>query len=144
MPIPHLPFRRTAIAVVLSLPVYAAAGQGGATQLRLEVAAGYQSRVFDQGASEIVAYDPHSRRLFVTNGNTGNIDVLDASVVDPDDDVEELPLLSEVDLHAYWAESGGANSVAVKNGVVAATVENADKTLPGRVMMFDTVCQPSC
>ena len=144
MPTPHLRFTRIAIAIILSLPVYAAAGQGGAPQLRLEVAAGYQSRVFDQGASEIVAYDPHSRRLFVTNGNTGNIDVLDASVVDPDDDVEELPLLSEVDLHAYWAESGGANSVAVKNGVVAAAVENADKTLPGRVMMFDTVGQPIC
>jgi DNA-binding beta-propeller fold protein YncE len=83
---------------------------------------------FDQSAAEIVAHDPGSQRLFVVNANSGRIDVLDARVP------SQPTKLFEIDLSAYGAS---VNSVAVHRGLVAAAVENADKTAPGRAVLLD-------
>ena len=39
----------------------------------------YDSGIFDEGAAEITAYDPASKKLFVINSATDTIDVLDVS-----------------------------------------------------------------
>lgn len=80
-------------------------------------------------AAEIVSFDPVSRRLFVTNASANRIDVLDAA------DVDAPNLIFSISTAAY---GGGVNSVAVKNGIVAAAVENAVVTDPGVLVLFDT------
>ena len=97
--------------------------------IRLSVAGTYATGVFDEGAAEIVDYDPVSMRLFVVNGDANAIDVLDAA--DPDHPTR----LFAIPLAAY---GNGVNSVAVKDGIVAAAVEADPKQLPGQVVFFDT------
>ncbi len=97
--------------------------------IQLSVAGSYATGAFDEGAAEIVAHDPATQRLFVVNGGTKAIDVLDAT--DPTNPVR----LFDISILAY---GGGVNSVAVKNGIVAAAVEADPKQNPGTVVFFDT------
>lgn len=80
------------------------------------------------GGAEIVAYDPGTRSLFVTNAADNRVDIL--SIADPTSPRPRKP----IDLHSF---GGGVNSVAVMNGLVAAAVEGFVKTDPGRVVIFD-------
>ena len=77
---------------------------------------------------EIVAHDPVSQRLFTTSAVAGFLDVVDFS------DPTNLATISSIDLNPY----GGVTSVAVKNGIVAVASPNADETLNGSVVFFDT------
>ena len=67
----------------------------------------YASGIYNQGASEIVAHDAATNRLFVVNGATSKIDVL--SLADP----SAPALLFSIDLAIYGRQ---ANSVAVLAG----------------------------
>ena len=89
----------------------------------------FKTGIFADGAAEIVAHDPESQRLFVTNGSAASIDVLDIS--DPSD----IILLFSIDLTPYGKK---ANSVAVYSEVIAAAVENVNTQQPGQVVFFDT------
>jgi hypothetical protein len=89
----------------------------------------YASGVFDEGAAEIVAFDAKTRRLFVSNANENTIDAL--SVADPANPTKVFT----IDLSPYGA---GINSVAVRNGILAAAVQADPKQEPGRVVFFDT------
>ena len=88
----------------------------------------YSSGVFNRGAAEIVAYDPASKRLFVVNASAVTVDVLNLS--NPANPV----LLGTINAQA---EGGVANSVAVRNGVVAIAIEATVKTDPGKVVFYD-------
>jgi hypothetical protein len=79
------------------------------------------------GGAEINAYDAHSRRLFVSNGAKGWIDVYD--LADPAAP-RLIGLLDTRDLGPT------VNSVAVHNGQVAVAVEAAPKTSPGSVALY--------
>lgn len=81
------------------------------------------------GSAEISAYDPASKRLFVTNITNGTLDILDFS-----NPVAATPV-SSIDMTPY---GGGINSVAVKNGFVAAAVEGNTTAEDGKVVFFDT------
>jgi len=92
----------------------------------------YATGIFDRSSAEIVAHDPKTQRLFVVNAETGRIDVL--SILAPD----APTLLFSVDIGAVFPNGQGiVNSVAVYKGLVAAAVEAAPKTDPGRVVFFD-------
>ena len=91
----------------------------------------FATGIFDEGAAEIVSYDPATQRLFVVNGFAATIDVLDIS--DPSDPQALTPISVNVTV-----DDEKANSVAVKNGIVAAAVENVDTQAPGAVIFFDT------
>ena len=78
----------------------------------------------DQGIAEIVAFDPASRRLFVVNNGTKQVDVLDLANPAAPTKVGELTV------------AGAPNSVAVKNGIVAVAVANEAGGLPGEVAFF--------
>nr|WP_204142013.1 choice-of-anchor I family protein [Halomicronema sp. CCY15110] len=88
----------------------------------------FATGVFDEGAAEINAFDPTSDRLFVVNSNAVTIDILDVS------DPSAPTLINQIDATQFGA---GANSVAVKNGIVAVAIENEVVTDPGKVVFFD-------
>ncbi|MEP1094921.1 MAG: choice-of-anchor I family protein [Cyclobacteriaceae bacterium] len=97
--------------------------------ISLELISTYNTGFFDESGAEIVAHDPSSQRLFVTNGGTKQIDILDIS------DPNNITLVSSIDLSPYGKS---ANSVAVKDGIVVAAVENVDKQSVGKAVFFDT------
>lgn len=87
-----------------------------------------------EAASEIVAYDKASKRMFTTNGAANKIDIIDVS------NVAKPALVSQIDLSPYGT---GVNSVTSQNGKVAVAVEvkSADglyTSSKGKVVIFDT------
>ncbi len=84
---------------------------------------------FDEGVSEIVAYDEDNEELYVVNARAALVEVL--SIADPANPVS-------VDVIDVAAFGGIANSVAVKDGIVAIAVEAFVKQDPGQIIFFDT------
>ncbi len=80
-----------------------------------------------EAASEIVAYDAGTRRLFITNGAQNRIDVVSVANVDAPALLFSIPIASF---------GGTVNGVAVRNGLVAAAIEGVPRTSPGRVVLF--------
>lgn len=77
--------------------------------------------------SEISAFDPATKRLFVVSGGS-LLQVLDVS------NPTKPTLVDEIDISAYGR---AANSVTVSHGIVAIAVEANPKTSPGQVVFFD-------
>lgn len=92
----------------------------------------YASGVYGEGAAEIVAHDPVTQRLFVVNAQAASVDVLDIS--NPAQPVK----VGQIDVGLYGSV---ANSVAVRNGLVAVAVENVVKTDLGQVVFFNDALQ---
>jgi DNA-binding beta-propeller fold protein YncE len=92
----------------------------------------YASGIFDEGGAEIVAHDPRSHRLFVVNAQAATVDVL--SIWNP----SQPEKVDQIDVTPFGAV---ANSVAVREGLIAVAVENAIKTDPGMVVIFNTQLQ---
>jgi hypothetical protein len=91
----------------------------------------YQTGLFDEGAVEISAYDPVSRRAFMTFAEQPRLDVVDLS--DPAHPVFAF----SIDL-TPWGADAHATSVAVRGGIVATAVpQGEDDTAPGKVLFFD-------
>jgi 2',3'-cyclic-nucleotide 2'-phosphodiesterase (5'-nucleotidase family) len=89
----------------------------------------YRTGVFQESSAEIPAYDPLTRRLFVSNAQSASVDVFDLS--DPTNPIK----MGEI----VGADFGGlVNSVTAKNGIVAVAVEANIKTDPGRAILFRT------
>lgn len=78
-------------------------------------------------AAEISAFDPRTKKLFVTNATKPAIDVIDLS--DP---------TNPIFLEALRFSGGGVNSVSVKDGLLAAAIEAEVKTNPGKVLVWNT------
>jgi hypothetical protein len=77
---------------------------------------------------EIVVHDPASQRLFTTSAIAGFLDIINFS------NPTAPTVINSIDMNSY----GGVTSVAVKNGIVAVASPNADETLNGSVVFFDT------
>jgi len=99
-----------------------------AQEIQLERLGTYATGLFNQSAAEIVAHDPKSQRLFVTNVAKSRIDVLD--IRDP----RKPALLRSIEVAAFGKQ---ANSVAVNRGLLAVAVEARLNTDPGKVAFFD-------
>ncbi len=97
-------------------------------EIALEFLGRFAHGSFNKSAAEIAAYDRATRRLFVVNGETGGIDILD--IRNP----RTPARVGQIDLKRYGA---AANSVASHNGVIAVAVENAVRTDPGKAVFFD-------
>lgn len=81
-----------------------------------------------EDGAEIVAYDPTTKRLFTTTGDT--VEIIDIN--DPANPTK----FGEIDLTSIGSfVGGGSNSVAVKNGIVAVAVE-ADTAQDNGVVAF--------
>jgi uncharacterized protein len=83
---------------------------------------------FAGSGSEISAYDATTQRLFVISGGT-ELEILDLS------DPTNPTLVDTLDISEYGA---GANSVAIRNGIVAIAVESDPVTDAGKVVFFRT------
>ncbi len=90
----------------------------------------YATGVFDEGASEIVTYDPASKRLFSVNANANTVSII--SIVNP----FQPTLIDSIDMSAY---GDGVNSVAVYDGLVAVASEAEAADANGKVVFFDTL-----
>ena len=77
------------------------------------------------GGAEISAYDPASQRLFVTNGATNQIDIVNIS--NPRKPIK----VTSIDLAAKGVT--GVQSVAVKDGLVAVAATMAKAQYSGRI-----------
>lgn len=83
---------------------------------------------YDQGAAEVVSYDPATKRAFVINGQRERVDVL--NLINP-----ATPVLGfSIDLKAL----GKPNSIAAKNSKIAVAIEGKTKQALGSVAIFDT------
>jgi 2',3'-cyclic-nucleotide 2'-phosphodiesterase / 3'-nucleotidase / 5'-nucleotidase len=109
------------VGAALSPSIAGAAPEG---RISLTPIGTYESDQFDESAAEIVAHDPETQQLFVVNAQKGAIDVLDIS--DPTD-----PTLADT-----LVAGGTVNSVAVRDGFIAAAVEADRKQDPGSVQFF--------
>jgi hypothetical protein len=83
----------------------------------------------DGAAAEIIAYDSGSQRVFTTNSEFNELQILDFSMPNG------LTAVSAIDLSPY---GGGVNSVAVYEGLVAVAMEAETVTDDGAVVFFDT------
>ena len=95
----------------------------------------YQSGIFDDGGAEIIAFDRASNKLFVVNSGASTIDVLDMR--EPSEP-SKLTTLNVADQDSASFTSGGANSVAVNNGLLAVAVAADNKQATGRIYLYDT------
>ncbi|UOQ64485.1 choice-of-anchor I family protein [Hymenobacter volaticus] len=87
----------------------------------------YQNGAAGTNSAEIVAHDPTTQRLYVANSVGGKLDIL--SLANP----AVITSVASINIASY----GGINSVAVRNGVVACAIENADPQQNGSVVFFD-------
>ena len=115
------------VAAGATLTMTPLAGGPPAITIELTPLGVYSTFKFDAGGAEIAAYDAHTARLFVVNLADVRVDVLDIS--NP-----AAPFLAAtLPVGDYGSQ---ANSVAVRDGVVAVAVEAFTKTDPGTVVFF--------
>ncbi|GIH95974.1 hypothetical protein Psi01_66040 [Planobispora siamensis] len=100
-----------------------AAAESGNRDIELAFLGRHTTGIVASGASEITAYDARTRRVFVVNAQAGTVDVLD--IRDPRAPRKVATLATP-----------GANSVAVRDGLVAVAQQAAVKTEPGTVAFF--------
>ncbi len=84
--------------------------------------------VDENGSAEIVAFDSATQRLFVLNSTATKVEILDFSTP------SSISSIKTVDMSQF---GDGATSIAVKDGVVAATVDAGTET-EGYVVFMDT------
>ncbi len=122
------PSRGLVLTALLMLPVSMVASLAAASGLEIQFLGRHSTGSHGQSAAEMPTFDPASGRLFVVNGGQGRLDVLDIRK-------PTAPhALDPIDLTPFGAEP---TCVTSYGGVVATTVPNRDKTLPGSVVFFD-------
>ncbi len=124
----HVPSLTKPLLLLVALFSLTAVSATDTRSIHLELIGDYRTGVFDNGASEIVAYDPGSQRLFSINAADSTVDVLDVS------DPANPTLLFAIDAKAF---GDGANSVDVYQGNVAVAIQADPATDPGKVVFFD-------
>jgi len=101
--------------------------------LSLEPVSTHATGIFARSSAEVPAYCDASRRVFVVNAESGQVDVLALSAEGT---------LSKVGSIAAARDVPGAmqavNSVAVNRGLLAVAVETDPPTAPGAVAFYDT------
>jgi DNA-binding beta-propeller fold protein YncE len=108
-------------------------------EVRLSVLGTYRTGLFDQGASEIVAWHPGTRRLFVINAPGRRIDVLDAQTPSALTRVlsTSFAIATDVATALPGFTAGAPNSVAVHGDTVAVAVEAANRQDNGAVAFYN-------
>jgi len=82
------------------------------------------------GGAEISAYDAATSRIYVTNGATNQIDIVDISDPTAPKKVKSLNLAAK--------GVTGIQSVAAKNGTIAVAASMSSAQAPGKVFLADT------
>ncbi len=95
--------------------------------IQLNHIASFSNGAAGTNSAEIVAHDPASQRLFIANSIGAKIDIVNFS------NPAAATLINSVSVTPY----GNINSIAVRNGIVAAAIENTVPELPGKIVFFD-------
>ena len=103
--------------------------QAADNRIRLELLGRYSMGFYDVGGTVPAAYDPPSKRMFVLSEDRGWIDAVDIN--DP-----AAPKL--IERQVVLGYGGFPQSIAISRGIVAVAFSNLIKTLPGKVLFFDT------
>lgn len=103
-------------------------GQDSSESVRLSWIGRYTSGIYKQSAAEIVGFDAANNRAYVVNSARGVVDVLDLS------QPAQPKYLNSLDASEIGSN---ANSVAVKNGIIAVAIAAPVKTDSGSVVFFD-------
>ena len=119
--------RLTVVAMMLMVATWTVSAGPPSKAISLAVIGTYETGIFDDSAAEIVAHDPATQRLFVTNSANRTIDILDISTPANPQRITD-----------FSVGGGGPNSVAVRDGIVAVAVEADPQTNPGTVAFYDT------
>jgi hypothetical protein len=114
------------VTLVLSIRGLAVAPVKG---ISLAALGAYQTGLFDEGAVEIAAYDPITRRVFMTFAERPEIRAVDIS------NPAHPSLALVIDISPWGLR---ATSVATHDAVLAVAVPAADETEPGHVVFFTT------
>lgn len=101
----------------------------GSSEFTLDLLGTYATGLFDEGAAEIVAYDPQTQRLFFTNAEANNVGIL--SIADPATPTQ----VNTIDMSIY---GDGINSLDISNGILAVAVQDAATDGNGSVILFNT------
>ncbi len=96
-------------------------------RFQLQHVGSFKTGRYNVGAAEIVAHDPVSQRLFSVNGDSARVDII--SINNPASPTR----IAQIDVRPL----GSANSVAVRDGIVAVAVEDANKQAPGKVAFYN-------
>lgn len=96
----------------------------------------YAAGAFDESAAEIVAFDPTSQQTFVVNAQSGKIDVLSTSDISNPTLNASLNVKTDIETLLTGVTAGAANSVDVKNGLIAVALEAATKTDDGWIAFY--------
>lgn len=97
-------------------------------EISFSLVSSFRNKVAGQNSAEIVGYDSASRRLFIANSIGSEINIVDFS--NPANPIA----FASVNMQPY----GGINSVAVRNGIVAAAVEHPQPDSAGSVIFFNS------
>ncbi|HYX15952.1 MAG TPA: choice-of-anchor I family protein [Nostoc sp.] len=116
------------VAILVPSAILLGAMTTPAAALSLKTIGTYSTGIFNEGGAEIPTYDPVTQRLFVVNGGTKSIDIINIS------DPTQPSLFKSIDITAY---GGGANSVTFKNGLLAAAVQGSVTQDPGKAVFFN-------
>ena len=101
--------------------------------IRLTPIGAYRTFRYDEGASEISAYDPLTRLAFITFAEQPRVEGIDLS------DPANPTLALIIDLTPWGGAGAHSTSVAVRDGVLAVAVpQGVEDTAPGKVVFFDT------
>ncbi len=113
------------VMAAAALPAQAVLSVG---EVQFHLLGRYETGIFKESAAEIIAHDPGTQRLFVTNAAAGTVDVLNIS------NPSSPTLITSIDLSPFGS---GANSVAIHNGIVAVAVEAVNKQANGQAVFFN-------
>jgi len=98
-------------------------------QLTLNYVGSFKPGAGAASTAEVSAYDPATKRLFITSGVQNRLDIADFS------NPNSVQHIKSVDLSPY---GGGVNGVAFRNGMVALAIDNIDPQANGFVVFFNT------
>ncbi|MFZ4456312.1 MAG: choice-of-anchor I family protein [Bacteroidales bacterium] len=122
--------KKSFLSLTLSFSLFLTVAHAASSTLTASFAGRYNSGFFnlDGGVMEISAYDKTSKRLYSVNGNSGNIHVINLTIP------SNPTFINTISIAPYGA---AANSVSVKNNILAVAVEAVLKQDSGKVVFFN-------
>jgi 2',3'-cyclic-nucleotide 2'-phosphodiesterase/3'-nucleotidase/5'-nucleotidase len=117
----------------VAIPPVAPAGT-----IQLSLIGRHETGIFNEGAAEITAFDPASKRLFVVNAGPATMDIVSL------DNPASPMLITTIDIDGLFSTGNvkaSPNSVAVNGGLVVVAVQQAEEDNtqhPGLAAFFNT------
>jgi len=107
------------------------------TEIQLKEQGRYHSRIFDQSAAEIVAFDSTYQQTYVINAQSGKVDIIDSKNINHPTLIRSLDIKQDLKKYRH-VNAGAANSVDVANGLLAVAIEGDIKTDEGWVAFYNS------